>query len=371
MIPTSKSVIEQLLHPADIQLNGSRPWDIHVHDERLYSRVLTNGSLGFGEAFMDGWWDSPALDQMFTRLFTAGIQNNVKPWRTLVPVLSAHIFNFQNSARAFQIGEQHYDIGNDLYQKMLDARMVYTCGYWKNAKTLDDAQEAKLDLVCQKIGLHAGMTVLDIGCGWGSFAKFAAEKYGAKVTGITVSKEQVALAQKRCAGLPVEIQLQDYREITGTFDRVISLGMFEHVGVKNYDTYMQVVRRVLCDHGLFLLHTIGGNTSVHSNDPWIEKYIFPNSMLPSANQIAYASEGYFVMEDWHNFGSDYDKTLMAWHTNFSNAWPELEKKYGERFGRMWNFYLLSCAASFRARTNQLWQIVFSKDGVIDGYHCMR
>ena len=308
---------------------------------------------------------------MCTGLVSANIQDKVKPWRAFLPIMTAHLFNQQRTVKAFEIGERHYDIGNDLYARMLDKRLTYTCGYWKDSTNLDDAQTAKLDLVCQKIGLTSGMRVLDIGCGWGSFAKFAAEKYGAVVTGITVSKEQVRLAEELCAGLPVDIRLQDYREITGTFDRVVSLGMFEHVGVKNYQTYMEVVHRVLPDHGLFLLHTIGGNRSVHSNDPWIEKYIFPNSLLPSITQIARASEELFVMEDWHNFGADYDKTLMAWHENISRAWPLISEKYNERFQRMWNFYLLSCAASFRSRTNQLWQIVFSKGGVIDGYRSLR
>lgn len=249
--------------------------------------------------------------------------------------------------------------------------MVYTCGYWKNAKDLDEAQEAKLDLVCRKIGLASGQRVLDIGCGWGSFAKFAAENYGAQVVGITVSKEQVRLAQERCAGWPVEIRLQDYRAMRETFDRVISLGMFEHVGYKNYRTYFEVARRCLKEDGLFLLHTIGGNVSAKSTDPWIDKYIFPNSMIPSAAQIAKAAEGLFVMEDWHNFGADYDKTLLAWYQNVESHWLELSTRYDERFHRMWRYYLLSCAGSFRVRVNQLWQIVYSKQGVQGGYTAIR
>ncbi|EKD33554.1 MAG: hypothetical protein ACD_76C00004G0005 [uncultured bacterium] len=254
---------------------------------------------------------------------------------------------------------------------MLDNSMTYTCGYWKDASTLDDAQEAKLDLVCKKIGLKHGDSVLDIGCGWGSFAKFAAEKYKAKVLGVTVSKEQIKLGQGLCRGLPVELRLQDYRKISGSFDHIVSLGMFEHVGYKNYRIFFEVVRRCLKDNGLFLLHTIGGNRSVHSTDPWIGKYIFPNSMLPSASQIASATEGLFVMEDWHNFGSDYDKTLMAWHSNFEKNWGSLMAHYDERFHRMWQYYLLSCAGSFRARQNQLWQIVYSKNGIINGYNSVR
>jgi cyclopropane-fatty-acyl-phospholipid synthase len=269
------------------------------------------------------------------------------------------------------IGERHYDIGNDLYKNMLDKRMNYSCGYWKNTKTLDEAQEAKLDLICKKLKLKPGMTVLDIGCGWGSLEKFAAEKYHVKVVGITVSKEQVRLARKLCKGLDVEIRLQDYRDLKKKFDCVVSVGMFEHVGYKNYRKFIKVVDRCLKDSSLFLLHTIGGNKSVTCLDPWIDKYIFPNSMLPSVNQITKASKGIFKLEDWHNFGTYYDKTLMAWHKNFNKNWDKIKISYNERFRRMWNYYLLSCAGSFRAHKNQLWQIVFSKIGSQVDYESIR
>ncbi len=366
-----QTFVTSLLDLADIKINGSRPWDIQIHDERVFARTLAQGSLGFGEAYMDGWWDSQALDQMMTKIFNADLQDRIKPLQALLPALTARLLNPQRKSKAFEIGESHYDVGNDLYQRMLDKRMVYTCGYWDKAQTLDEAQEAKLDLVCWKIGLQKGMRVLDIGCGWGSFAKFAAEKYGVEVVGITVSKEQIALGQKMCAGFPVELRFQDYRDVTGTFDRVVSLGMFEHVGYRNYRTYMEVAHRVLPDQGIFLLHTIGGSRSVHATDPWVEKYIFPNSMLPSIPQIATSIERLFVMEDWHNFGTHYDKTLQCWYANFERAWPELKEKYGERFGRMWTFYLLSSAATFRSRKNQLWQIVLSKGGLVDGYQSIR
>ncbi|MBU4141897.1 cyclopropane fatty acyl phospholipid synthase, partial [Patescibacteria group bacterium] len=274
-------------------------------------------------------------------------------------------------SRAFLIGEKHYDLGNALYQNMLDERMIYSCGYWKNAKTLNEAQEAKLDLVCRKIGLKEGMKVLDIGCGWGGFAKYAAEKYKARVVGVTVSKEQADLARRVCEGLPVEIRLQDYRDISGKFDGIVSIGMFEHVGYKNYQTYMKVARDCLKDNGLFLLHTIGRNVARAATDPWINKYIFPDSVIPSTEKIISAAKGLFVLEDWHNFGVDYDKTLMAWHRNFKNNWDKIKHIYDQRFYRMWSYYLLACAASFRVRKNQVWQIVFSKNGVAGGYASVR
>lgn len=370
-MPNAKQFVSDLLSQADIQINGSRPWDIQIHNDRAFARTLAQGSLGFGEAYMDGWWDCEAIDQMLTQIFHANLEEKIKPLQTLLPILWSRVMNPQRKSKAFEIGKRHYDVGNDLYERMLDKRMVYTCGYWKNAQTLDEAQEAKLDLVCRKIGLQKRMRVLDIGCGWGSFAKYAAEKYGVEVVGITVSKEQITLGQKMCSGLPVELRYQDYRDVTGRFDRVVSLGMFEHVGYRNYRTFMEVVHRLLPPHGIFLLHTIGGNRSVRSFDPWIEKYIFPNSMLPSIAQIGASTEKLFVMEDWHNFGTDYDRTLQAWHQNFESGWPELKEKYTERFHRMWRFYLLSSAATFRTRKNQLWQIVVSKGGLVDGYQSIR
>ncbi len=362
---------QQILSLADIKINGKRPWDIHVHTPLFYRRVMAQGSLGLGEAYMDGWWDSPQLDQFFAHLLQAELDKKVAKWRLLIPFLKANLSNLQNKTKAKIVGEKHYDIGNDLYEAMLDKRMVYTCGYWKDAKTLDEAQEAKLDLVCKKLGLKKGQKVLDISCGWGSFAKYAAEKYKVSVVGITISKEQVELARERCKGLPVEIRLQDYREVTEKFDHVVSLGMFEHVGYKNYRTYMKKVRQCLNDNGMFLLHTIGGNRSVRSTDRWISKYIFPNSMLPSIKQIGSSIENIFVMEDWHNFGADYDKTLMAWFSNFDKNWHKLKKNYNERFYQMWKYYLLSCAGGFRARRFQLWQIVLSKNGIPGGYQSIR
>jgi len=368
-----KQTVQRILNIAYIKINGNNSWDIKVHDDRFYQRVLAEGSLGLGESYMNGWWDCKRLDEFFYKILKADLSKKVKNSRQVkLNILKAKIFNLQSKSKAYNIGERHYDIGNKLYQNMLDKRLVYTCGYWKNAKNLDEAQKAKLDLVCKKIGLKKGMKVLDIGCGWGSFAKYAAEKYKVKVVGITVSKEQVKLARQLCKGLPVKIRLQDYRGLNEKFDRIVSLGMFEHVGVKNYKTYMKVVNRCLKDDGLFLLHTIGQNISKGSViDPWMDKYIFPGAVLPSPKQITNASEGLFVLEDWHNFGTDYDKTLIEWQNNFKKNWNKLKRNYDERFKRMWVYYLLSCAGSFRARKNQLWQIVFSKNGIKGGYKSIR
>jgi cyclopropane-fatty-acyl-phospholipid synthase len=371
-IHRARGKIERLLERAGIGLNGSQPWDMRVLDPRAYPRILSQGNLGLGEAYMDGWWECEQLDEFIHRALRANLEAQVSvSWQEAWQLLSGLLANLQSKARAYMVGERHYDLGNQLYQCMLDSRMTYTCGYWRNAADLEQAQANKLDLVCRKIGLQPGDRVLDIGCGWGSFAEFAARNYAAEVVGITISREQAELARQRCSGLPVDIRLQDYRDLRETFDHIVSLGMFEHVGWKNYRTYMQVVQRCLRDKGLFLLHSIGANQSGLHSDAWINRHIFPNGGLPSIAQIGKAIEPDWVMEDWHNFGADYDLTLMAWYANFEQHWAELAPHYDQRFYRMWRYYLLTCAGAFRARNLQLWQIVLSKGGVADGYRSLR
>lgn len=362
--------VQGLLAEADVRIGQQRAWDIQVHDPRFYPRVLSQGSLGLGESYMDGDWDTPSLDGVLYRLLLARVDECVRTGDVL-DALYARWFNPQTRARSRQVGERHYDLGNDLYRAMLGQRLVYSCAYWGAAQTLDAAQEAKLDLVCRKLQLQPGMRVVDIGCGWGEALKFAAERYGVSGVGITISREQAEFARALCAGLPIDIRLQDYRDLSERFDAGFSLGMFEHVGVKNYRRYFEVMRRLLPAHGLFLLHTIGGNVSVRHTDAWINKYIFPNSMLPSAAQISQASEGLFVLEDWHSFGADYDRTLQAWRANVEAAWGELDGRYDERFRRMWRYYLSASMGGFRARRLQLWQIVLSPSGVPGGYIAAR
>ena len=364
-----KNTIERILNSVDVEINGSRPWDLQVHDERFYSRVLSGGTLAFGESYMDGWWDCNALDQLSERLLSGHLDNQVKASNPSFFLLltRAWLSNPQSKKRAYIVGEKHYDVGNDLFSLMLDERMNYSCGYWRNAENLDQAQINKLDLICRKMHLRPGMNVLEIGCGWGGFAKYAAENYGVSVDGVTISKQQAVFAQDSCKSLDVRIELKDYRELNGQYDCIVSVGMFEHVGYKNYKKYMEVVHRCLKDDGLFLLHTIGRNQSGRATEPWINKYIFPNGMTPSAQQISAASEGLFVIEDWHNFGQDYDATLMSWNKNFQNNFDKLKDLYDDRFKRMWEYYLLMCAGTFRSRRNQLWQLVMSKSGLKGGY----
>lgn len=364
----SHRFVAELLAQADIRLDGHRPWDIQLKAPGVIDSALSRGNLGLGESYMKGEWDAERLDELFYRLMRARLGQRIKPTQLAYHSLRSRLLNRQTAKRAWEVGQKHYDLGNDFYAAMLDQRMTYTCGYWKTAQNLDEAQEAKLDLVCRKLQLKPGMRVLDIGCGWGSFMAYAAEHYGVECVGLTISKEQAEFGQRLIKkGLPVAFRLQDYRNESEQFDRIVSIGMFEHVGHKNYREYMNVANRCLKDDGLFLLHTIGKNIANTVTDPWIDKYIFPNGELPALGQIMDAAEALFVIEDLHNFGADYDRTLMAWHNNFERHWPTFASQYGERFYRMWRYYLLSCAGAFRAREIHLWQLVMSKQGVLGGY----
>jgi len=354
-------ILSNYLAKAGIELDGKNACDPQVHNPNLYNRIIMQGSLGLGEAYMDKWWDCEEIDELLCKVLSSQLDNEVRGKMVFVKNwLMPRLMNMQSRARSFQVGKQHYDAGNDLYKAMLDPTMSYSCGYWKDAKNLHEAQLAKLDLICRKLQLKAGEKVLEIGCGWGSFMHYASTKYKVEVTGITVSKEQEKLALERCKDLPVKVELMDYRSLQGKYNKIVSIGMFEHVGSKNYDEYFKSACRLMDDDGIFVLHTIGNDKTQLGTDPWINKYIFPNGQIPALAQIAPACEPYFVIEDVHNFGMDYDKTLMAWSENFEAAWPDLKDQYDERFYRMWNYYLKSCAGAFRSRGLQLFQIVLRK-----------
>jgi cyclopropane-fatty-acyl-phospholipid synthase len=369
-----KSLIDTLFLKSGIQMNGSKPFDVQIHHPQFYQKILSKWSLGLGESYMDGDWDCAQLDECIFLLLKQDLNESVKGFarfRMIGEVLRAKLFNLQSKNRAFQVGEAHYDAGNDLFEKMLDPHMIYSCAYWENADDLNIAQEHKLRMICEKLELKPGESLLEIGCGWGGLAAYAAKNYGVEVLGITISKEQQKLAQERCKDLPVKIKVIDYRDLDGNFDKIVSVGMFEHVGVKNYRTYFEHASRLLKDQGLFLLHTIGSDITINRTDPWIDKYIFPNGQIPSPIEIAENIENLFLIEDWHNFGRDYDKTLMAWHQNFENYWPDIKANYNERFYRKWRYYLLSCAGYFRSRQGQLWQIILSKRTKLTQYRSKR
>jgi cyclopropane-fatty-acyl-phospholipid synthase len=360
---TFKSVVQELFEIAGIKVDGPNPWDIRVHDDRFYQRALNESNLGLGESYMDGWWDCPRPDEFFFRILTAQLHEKTRRnLKTFLTVIRAHLFNLQSVRRVFQVARAHYNLDNELFFSFLDPHLQYSCAYFRDTEDLSEAQIRKLDLIVSKLDLKPSDHLLDIGFGWGGLAKYVASKVGCEVTGVNISTEQISFAKGHCAGLPIKMIHSDYRQIQGSFDKIVSVGMFEHVGSKNYLAYMDVINRVLKPDGIFLLHTIGSNESSMMTDPWIDKYIFPNGLLPSPAQIGKAIEKRLVIEDWHNFGPYYDKTLLCWNERFQRAWPQLAKKYDERTKRMWEYYLLSCAGVFRSRHNQLWQIVLTRTG---------
>lgn len=367
----AKKIITDMLASADIRINGDRPWDIHVHNEDLYRRALRQGTLGAGEAYMEGWWDCEQMDEMFYKAISGRLEHSFSDAGLAAWALKAYqsLFNLQTGRKAFEVGEKHYDFGNDMFAWMLGPTMNYSCAYWNEADNLDVAQIAKMDLICRKLDLKPGMSVLDIGCGWGALLRYMADKYDIKGTGISVSREQIAYAKSQSPG--IDWRVEDYHELSGQYDRIVSVGMFEHVGCKNYPDFMRTVRRLLKPEGLFLLHTIGANHQRLGTDPWINKYIFPNGMLPSQKNLVSSFIDLFIMEDWHNFGADYDRTLMAWNKRFEQGCKENKFRHTEEMRRMFRYYLLSCAGAFRARDIQLWQVVLSPQGVAGGYKSQR
>ena len=362
-----RMAVERALHKAGVEINGENSWDIRVLDERFYRRVAAEGSLGLGEAYMDGWWECDAVDRFIERVLRAGLDNGASDgWKTRLARLPARFMNMESKRRVRKVADEHYNLSRELFMSFLDPYNQYSCGYFDGTSDLAEAQQKKMDMICSKIGIDEGDRVLDIGCGWGGLSRYMAETRGCEVVGVNISDEQIAHARESCDGLPVEVRKQDYRDLDESFDKIVSVGMFEHVGSRNHRTYAEVARRCLKDDGAFLLQTIGGNEASEHCDPWIAKYIFPRGALPGVSQIGEAMDGLFVMEDMHNMGPHYDRTLMAWHENFTRAWPELKQGMdpapGERFRRMWEYYLLSCAGAFRARSIQLWQIVLTPVG---------
>jgi cyclopropane-fatty-acyl-phospholipid synthase len=368
-----KEAITALFALAGVSIDGPNPWDIRIHDERFFGRVLAGGSLGLGEAFMDGDWDARELDQLFDRVISAKLSDKLGMTVPLALLtLAARLQNRQSLSRSEDVAKAHYDLPTDIHEATYDRRLTASCAHWKEAANLDQAQENKLELICRKIGLEPHHTVLDIGCGWGSFMGYAAEKHGTRCTGVTVSSEQVAYIKGRYKGLPLQPLHLDYRLYQGPqVDRIVSVGMFEHVGAKNYRDYFECARRYLKRDGIFLLHTIWENERHPVIDAWQNKYIFPNGDLPSLGEITSAVEGLFVVEDMHNFGPDYDTTLMAWNSNFQSRRADLAIRHGERFCRMWEYYLLQNAAAFRCRHINVGQLVLSPNGLRGGYQSVR
>ena len=367
-VVSEKDRIVGLLKDAGVTVNGPNPWDIQVHNERMWTRLFSEGSLGLGESYMDGEWDAVDLAEFFNKVLVGGVADKIRITPNLLwQIAQAKLLNMKNIERSRRVARMHYN-ETDAYKASLDARMTGSCGYWpEGVSNLDQAQEAKLDLVCRKIGLKPGQLVWDIGCGWGAFMGFAAEKFGARCVGVTVSPDQAAYGRDRYKDLPIEFQVKDYRQFEGKTDHVVSMGMFEHVGHKNYRAYFEKARSVIKDDGLFMMHTIGSQWSSDTIEPWLEKYIFPGGVIPSMAQIGKAIDGLWSVVDVHNIGPHYDKTLCAWYDNFERKWKRRNTPDEVRFYRLWKYYLLCCAGGFRAKVLQVWQFVLSPTGVPEGY----
>jgi cyclopropane-fatty-acyl-phospholipid synthase len=372
MSTLAKNIVTNLLSQAGITINGNAPWDIQVNRDHFYRGAL-RGSLGFGESYMKRDWDVESLDALFRRIIRMDIVHS--PLVTLNRLyldIKSRLTNLQTRIGSLAIAEHHYDLDHRLYELFLGPYNQYTCCFFNKAQSLEDAEVEKLEMICNKLDLSEGDRVLDIGCGWGGFAKYAAETRGCRVTGISISKEQIAYAREYVAGLPVDIVECDYRDLpsrfdAGHFDKAVIIGMIEHVGYKNYRKLVRIVHRALKDDGVFLLHTIGNSRRTTVADPWMEKYIFRNSMVPAMSQLANAFEGLFVVQDWENYGHYYAPTLAAWQQNFEANWPQIEaieteRRFDEKFRRMFNYYFLSCKAGFETEHINLWHIVMSKEG---------
>ena len=374
----ARALCERVLSAADVRVGGERPWDIRVHDDRFYDRVVADGTLGLGESYMDGWWDCDALDEMTARTLRAGGERAVsRNWRTALQALRSRLVNMQDRRRSRRVANRHYDIDDRLYLSFLDPYDQYTCAYFQGVPPGDlvGAQQAKMDLICRKLALRPTDRVLDIGCGWGGLARWMAERHGCRVTGVNIARGQLDCARRRNGDPRVDFVAMDYRDLPAAmpaaFDKVVSVGMAEHVGRRNYRTYFRAVRSVLRPDGLFLLQTCAQDASRSATDPWIDRYIFPGGEVPSPAQLSSGFDGLFVLEDWHAMGSHYDRTLMAWWRRFEDAWPAFRAQYGDRFRRMFRYYMLTCAGAFRARQMQLCQAVLSPDGVPGGYAGVR
>ncbi|HMO02164.1 MAG TPA: class I SAM-dependent methyltransferase [Oligoflexia bacterium] len=331
----------------------------------------TRGLYGLGEAYMAGEWESQNLDNIIRSIALQGYCKKIS-LRRLFKLLTTLFINHQKGQKAFEVAERHYDLSNRLFTAMLDSSMSYTCGYWREAKNLEEAQTAKLRLICEKLKLAPGMRVLDIGCGWGNFAHYASTHYGVEVVGLTVSNQQAEIAKARCAKLPVEIRLQDYQKFKERiqFDRVVSIEMIEAVGKKNLPKFYETIKNSLKDSGIFLLQVITGEMFSRTSNPalddylvWLIKYIFPNGYLPSSRELFMPEKYGLKIENIHNLGSDYIKTLTAWQENFENNWFSLKQEFSDSFKRMWLYYLAGCRVMFELSFVQIYQIAYSKQPI--------
>ncbi len=363
--------VRSRLEPAGIRFNESGELNIQVNNAQFYRRAALLGSLGFGESYADGQWECDHLDKVIARILLYSV--NRSGLAHIGIQLRSMLFNRQSVLRSKRVARQHYDVDTTIFELMLDPYLQYTCGYFANTDNLDQAQIDKMAMIIQKLCLKPGDSLLDIGCGWGGFARFAAENFGIKVSGLSISQSQLAYARTLCKGFDCEFKYGDYRHLheiyPQKFNAISIIGVTEHIGYKNFKNLYKVMRSRLQEGGLALQHSITRMKSTVHVEPFIDRYIFPGGMVPSVEQLAHSMAGEFVLEDVHNFGADYDQTLMAWDQNMKLAQAKIEAMpgFGQRFYRIWSYYLQSCAALFRVRQAQVMQYVLSPQGVPGGY----
>ncbi len=343
---------------------GDPVFTIKLNEMIPVKDLLTSTSIALGEAYMDGKIEVEG--DLYHAL--ANFLGQMGKFSTDETALKDLIFSSTNRENQEAEVQSHYDIGNEFYELWLDKTLSYSCGYFKNEDdSLYQAQVNKVDYILEKLYLKEGMSLLDIGCGWGFLLIEAAKKYKIKGTGITLSEEQHDEFQRRITeeGLEdqLEVKLMDYRDLPEygkTFDRVVSVGMIEHVGRDNYELFLRCVNQVLKDGGVFLLHYISGRKE-YPGDAWMKKYIFPGGMIPSLREIIYdVSEMEFHVLDVENLRLHYNKTLLHWRKNFYDHIDEVRDMFDERFVRMWDLFLAACAATFYTGIIDLHQILMTK-----------
>jgi cyclopropane-fatty-acyl-phospholipid synthase len=357
----ARPLVAAVLRTAGIHLGGDQPWDVQVTDPRFYSSVLLRGSLGFGESYMRGWWHVEDLEEVAYRLSRAGLHWVARALPPhLVALAAASFSNRQTRTDSVNLVDRHYNLGNDLFRGFLGRSMVYSCAYFDDTESLDRAQELKLDLICRRLGLKAGERLLDIGGGWGEFARHAALHYGCHVTSINIADEQIRHARERCAGLPVEIVKCDYRDLRGSFDKVAVIAMLTHVGHSNYRRFMTIVHDCLATGGRVLVETLGSRISKVNCEPWTNRYIFPGGVVPSLRQIDRAADGLLARTEVTEFGHHYVPTLRSWNANLHASWPQLAGRYPETTRLMLGYFFLTVAGAFRAGHLKYWHVQLQK-----------
>lgn len=367
-IPTvTRLLLEPLLARAGVKVDGKEPWDIQVADQRFFRTVLTQGSLGLGEAYLRGWWTCNDLEELSYRLIRSGLYKTslLLPQPVLANLLHATI-NQQSKEKSLRVAVQHYSLGNDVFLDFLGRHHLYSCGYFKDTDDLDVAQRQKLEKVCRLLDLRPGDRVLDVGGGWGEFARYAATQHGCEVTSINIADEQIKFAREYCKDASVEIRRCDYRDVTGRFDKIVVMAMLTHVGYKNYRGFMEVMDRCLEPGGLMLVESVGGHKSRKDCEPWINRYIFPGGVVPSLEQFDRAVAGLFARKALDEFGSSYVHTLRAWHRNFVQAWPAHRSRYDDRMRLMFEYFFLTVAGAFRAGYLLHWHLLFQKGEQVAG-----